>query len=228
MDSEGYRYRCRAEEEDNAGKDNQAIHWYALGASYGDGLSMVRLGLLFSRSRYKNYELAVIWARRAIESGISDAAAIIMEVGKCYREGDGVKQDLTESVRLMLIAAESGFSLAQMVMGEYYRIGLGVSKNISLAKHWFRLAAAQDLKEAIDALAELGDEAEQDGARMRDPSSGSMGRKQALEVLELKQGATRAEIQEAHRRLIVKIHPDHGGSTFFAKLLNQAKEVLLR
>ena len=50
---------------------------------------------------------------------------------------------------------------------------------------------------------------------------------QALEVLELKPGATAAEIRAAYNRLIQRVHPDTGGSTFFAKQLNAARDVLL-
>jgi hypothetical protein len=55
----------------------------------------------------------------------------------------------------------------------------------------------------------------------------TMTRKQALEVLELSDGATRDQIMAAYKRLMVKNHPDQGGSTFIAKMLNQAKDVLV-
>jgi len=54
-----------------------------------------------------------------------------------------------------------------------------------------------------------------------------MSRKDALEVLGLAEGASAADIIRAHRALMKKFHPDHGGSTALAARVNQAKDVLM-
>ena len=53
-----------------------------------------------------------------------------------------------------------------------------------------------------------------------------MTREEALRVLGLREGATRDAIISAHRALIKKVHPDHGGSDLLAQQVNEAKRVL--
>ena len=58
-------------------------------------------------------------------------------------------------------------------------------------------------------------------------AGGSMDESQALAVLGLASGASEAEVVDAHRRLMQKLHPDRGGTDYLAATLNRAKEVLL-
>ena len=55
----------------------------------------------------------------------------------------------------------------------------------------------------------------------------NMTRAEALEVLELAQGATPDAIREAHRRIMERIHPDQGGSRYLAAAVDRAMVVLL-
>lgn len=54
-----------------------------------------------------------------------------------------------------------------------------------------------------------------------------MNRKQAADILGVEVTATDAEVREAHKRLMQKIHPDRGGSDGLAKQINRAKDIML-
>lgn len=50
---------------------------------------------------------------------------------------------------------------------------------------------------------------------------------EAAEVLGVKETASKQDIIDAHRRLMAKLHPDKGGSSYLAIQVNAAKDVLL-
>ena len=66
------------------------------------------------------------------------------------------------------------------------------------------------------------------GPQLSQNNTESMTRDEALEILELSDSPSRDEIKVAHHRLMKKIHPDRGGSGYFAAKLNQAKDLLLK
>ncbi len=59
-------------------------------------------------------------------------------------------------------------------------------------------------------------------------SEGNLSVEDSYDILGLEPGADREAVRAAHRRLIKVHHPDHGGSTYLAARINEAKSVLLQ
>jgi len=56
----------------------------------------------------------------------------------------------------------------------------------------------------------------------------AMSSNEALDILDLVEPVTKADIIKAHRSMMQKFHPDRGGSNYLAAKINEAKECLLQ
>jgi hypothetical protein len=65
------------------------------------------------------------------------------------------------------------------------------------------------------------------GNANRPAGMGSMTMVEACEVLGLEANPSPGEVRAAHKRLMLKLHPDKGGSSYLAAKINQAKDLLL-
>ena len=112
-------------------------------------------------------------------------------------------------------------------------------RNLLLAELVALLDEARDDPESVQVLSAYLDRYHDDawraqasagnpgGESARAARGTGMSRDEAFEILGLANDADEAAIKAAHHRLMSKIHPDLGGSTYLAAKINQAKDVLL-
>lgn len=142
----------------------------------------------------------------------------------------------------MTLDHDTGAMEGTVVEGEFRGHRLAEMDHEQLIELWRTCRAedeqsAQVLEAYLDRMQEDWREAagagsanreEQEAAGRRGARGGEMTREEAYEILGLKSGASEGEVRDAHRKLMQKLHPDHGGSNYLATKLNQAKEILLR
>ena len=58
-------------------------------------------------------------------------------------------------------------------------------------------------------------------------SKSSMNLDEAYETLGIAKNCSRKDIIEAHKKLIIKLHPDKSGNNYLAGKINQARDLLL-
>lgn len=63
--------------------------------------------------------------------------------------------------------------------------------------------------------------------RRRTVEANAMRPAEARSILQLGDQANAADVREAHRRLIARVHPDAGGSADLARRVNAARDTLL-
>jgi hypothetical protein len=89
-------------------------------------------------------------------------------------------------------------------------------------------ASARLVEAYLDRLRpEWREAADMAGDRAAGGTSEAMTQDEAYAILGLAPGADAAAIREAHRRLMTKLHPDLGGSTYLAAKINRARDILL-
>lgn len=90
-----------------------------------------------------------------------------------------------------------------------------------------RLPAALAILAALWPIA-IGVLRQRGKTRKTQPPAKAMTRAEALEILGLNDPAGAAEIDEAYKRLMLKVHPDQQGSEWMAAKLNAARDFLLK
>ncbi len=148
----------------------------------------------------------------------------------------GQSSDVTTDYLRMSLDHDSGEMTGKVTRGAYAGRELDSMGLPELLDLLAGCAEDEDSVRVLEAYLDRvhGPEWRGDGAadeETRGRSAGGWGAAmtvpEALEILGLEPGADEEAIKEAHHRLMAKIHPDRGGSTYLAAKLNQAKDLLL-
>jgi len=132
----------------------------------------------------------------------------------------------------MRLDHESGVMSGTVRRGRFQGRHLAELAEDELIELW-RSCRAEDAEAArlmeayLDRLKPEWRAAAQSGRAAPHAGGDAMTREEAYAILGLKPEASAAEVREAHHRLMMGVHPDHGGSTYLAAKLNRAREVLL-
>ena len=135
----------------------------------------------------------------------------------------------------MYLAHDSGEMNGDVILGQFSGKTL---RNLSFEELIILLGEVKDDNHSIQVLVAYMERyheeswreskhATEDVNTQMDKANGSMTISEAFKVLGLEEGANLDTIKESHRRLMSKLHPDHGGSTYLATKLNEAKDLLL-
>jgi len=98
-------------------------------------------------------------------------------------------------------------------------VGFGLTSFGIVGKGMFRMARVLRNKTSNMKVGELG-------KFYKGGFDAKMTRREAILILNVKDNATKVELKDAHRKMLMINHPDNGGSTYIASKINEAKELL--
>ncbi len=152
--------------------------------------------------------------------------------GGSSRKSSGQTSTVTTEHLAMELDHDSGAMSGRVLKGMFSGRNLDSLKPAEVALLWHDCRfidpqSAQLLEAYLDRIHPSWREDVSRGEREMRDHDGRMQPDEAYEILGLSPGATDEEIRRAHRDLMLKLHPDRGGSTYLAAQVNEAKEVLL-
>lgn len=154
-------------------------------------------------------------------------------IGGASRKSRGQTSRVVTDFLDMELDHDSGDMHGKVLKGMFAGRTLASLKPVELALLWqdCRLAdpaSAQLVEAYLDRVHPTWREDVARGeAKMAGGPDGRMSIAEAREILGVGPDADEEQIRRAHRELILKLHPDRGGSTYLAAKVNEAKDVLL-
>ncbi len=156
---EAYAYMMLAKSRGNADADEALQH---ITAELHDrvGLAKFKLAGLYEKgdevpqdyaAAAKLYrELVSVAPQHSFEYGMSE-----FKLCELYAAGKGVSKDLVEAKNDCKLAAKNGVQFANVVLGRMAKQGLGGSPDPKEAADWYRIAAADGLRDGFMELGEM-------------------------------------------------------------------------
>lgn len=133
----------------------------------------------------------------------------------------GLNHDTGEMGGVVLAGRFRGRQLAELSFAELQELlaecRVADNQAAALLETYLDRAVGEDWRER----------ARDHGAGESTAPGGKMTPEEAREILGLGPDATPDEVREAYHRLMLKLHPDQGGSNYLAAKINAAKDVLL-
>jgi hypothetical protein len=151
------------------------------------------------------------------------------------RGAPGARRSMVRTAALeMELDHESGTMSGRVLAGTYEGKSLDALDPAALVRLAGEIAADPESRALLEAYLDRRMpgwrehvKADAGAGQRRPPHAGAMSDEEAYQILGLEKGAREPEIRAAHRRLMKKMHPDSGGSTFLAARINEAKDRLL-
>jgi hypothetical protein len=206
----------------------------------GGVLLVAAIGILFVRGQL-GYLIALagglvpfIWRWRSILQTVRNAAKA------AQGPTQGQSSEIVTRLLSMRLDHDSGEMHGHVLKGRFRNRSLDTLSDTEMAAllsecHSADAQSAQVLEAYLDRMHGPGwrtdnwraDFGADSTAETAAGGGGPMTPDQAREILGLNPNATPQDIREAHKRLMMANHPDHGGSTYLAAQINRAKDVLL-
>lgn len=172
----------------------------------------------------------------ALPVGVMAASMLIRKPSRAGADRESGRGSTVRTAALeMTLDHDTGIIIGQVLVGNFEGRQLEGLTETELFSLYQEIATDQESTALLEAyldgrVPDWRNEFEPHMAAGEGSASdtGPMTEEEAYEVLGLTAQASQDEIVAAHRRLMKRVHPDHGGSTFLAAKINAAKAILLR
>ncbi len=106
----------------------------------------------FIQESNHNYQSAIDYYEKSANKGNTHA---MLNLGRLYYSGKGIKQDYAEALKWYKKAAHIGSAIAMYNLGYMYLKGLGTPKSKQNSLQWYKAAASQGYNKAQIAVDKL-------------------------------------------------------------------------